>query len=260
MMDYVLEAIDVNKAFGALKVTTNVNLQLAKGARHALIGPNGAGKTTLVSLLSGVIRADAGKILISGQDLTRASPSKRVRAGLVRTFQVSNLFMGLTTVENVYLAVSEQARASYSLWQPAFRQTELIESTKSIIEQVGLAEVARTQVDQLAYGQQRLLEIAIALALKPRVLLLDEPTAGIPSTEAGILLDALDRLPKDIAILLIEHDMQVVRRFASTVTVMVEGQILVTGSPLDVMASDEVRSVYLGKSGQQRFMTEGANA
>lgn len=260
MTAFVLEAIGLRKSFGALAVTQDVTLRLRAGDRHALIGPNGAGKTTLVALLSGVLAMTQGRILLSGKDVSRASPSRRTREGLVRTFQVSNLFGGLTALENVYLAVAEKAGASFSLWRPAFRQSELIGRAEAILAQMGLQEVARRQVDQLAYGQQRLLEIAIALALEPKVLLLDEPTAGIPSTEAGILLDALDRLPAEIAILLIEHDMQVVRRFASAVTVLMEGRTLMTGSPIEVMSSEEVRSVYLGQAGQNRFADEVAHA
>ena len=260
MTDNLLEAIGLQKSFGALKVAQNVTLRLRAGERHALIGPNGAGKSTLVALLSGVLALGGGRILLGGRDISRSSPSPRTREGLVRTFQVSNLFGGLTVLENVYLAVSERAGASFRLWRPSYRNTDLIGRAHEILEQLGLGDVARTRVDQLAYGQQRLLEIAIALALGPKVLLLDEPTAGIPSTEAGILLDALDRLPPEIAILLIEHDMQVVRRFASTVTVLVEGKILMTGSPIEVMSSEEVRSVYLGKAGQTRFASEVAHA
>ncbi|MEX0404325.1 ABC transporter ATP-binding protein [Aquibium sp. LZ166] len=260
MTDNLLEAIGLQKSFGALKVAQDVTLRLRPGERHALIGPNGAGKSTLVALLSGVLALGGGRILLGGRDISRSSPSQRTREGLVRTFQVSNLFGGLTVLENVYLAISERAGASFRLWRPAYRNTDLIGRSHEILEQLGLGDVARTRVDQLAYGQQRLLEIAIALALRPKVLLLDEPTAGIPSTEAGILLDALDRLPPEIAILLIEHDMQVVRRFASTVTVLVEGKILMTGSPIEVMSSEEVRSVYLGKAGQTRFASEVAHA
>jgi branched-chain amino acid transport system ATP-binding protein len=260
MTDYALEADGLRKAYGGLVVINGVTLRLAAGARHALIGPNGAGKSTLVGLLSGVLKPNAGSVRFSGQDVTRWSPAQRVRLGLVRTFQVSNLFTGLTALENVFLAVSEYAGASYRPWRPASGERELIERADTILSQIGLGAFRQRRVDELAYGQQRLLEIAIALALEPKVLLLDEPTAGIPSAEVGLILDALDRLPTEIAILLIEHDMQVVKRFASQVTVLVEGRTLTTGAPLEVMQSEEVRAVYLGASGHDRFMAEEANA
>jgi len=260
MTAYALEAEGLRKTFGALAVTRDVTLRLAEGARHALIGPNGAGKSTLVALLSGVLRPDAGSVRVFGRDVTRSNPPQRVRAGLVRTFQVTNLFSGLTVLENVFLAVSEKSGASYRFWRPASGERAILDKAESILVQLGLADFRHRRVDELAYGQQRLIEIAIALALEPKVLLLDEPTAGIPSAEAGVFLDALERLPADIAILLIEHDMQVVKRFATGVTVLVEGQTLMTGAPLEVMGSEEVRSVYLGRSGSERFMTEQAHA
>ena len=260
MSGAALEAEGLCKAFGGLAVTRDVSLVLPRGARHALIGPNGAGKSTLVGLLSGVLSLDAGRVRVSGRDLTHASPAQRVRGGLVRSFQVSSLFAGLTALENTFLAVSAQARASYRVWRPARRERGLIERARAVLDDLGLACVADRRADELAYGQQRLLDIAVALASDPKVLLLDEPTAGIPSAETGLILDALERLPADIAILLIEHDMQVVRRFASAVTVLVEGSVLLTGAPGAVMEADEVRAVYLGTSGRDRFLRERAHA
>lgn len=260
MNNHALEALGLRKAFGGLTVTRDVSLSLPQGARHALIGPNGAGKSTLVGLLSGILRLDAGTIRVNGRDVSRKSPPHRVREGLVRSFQVSNLFGGLTVLENVFLAVSEHFGASYRMWRSASRECRMIERAEAIVDRVGLTRCRGQRVDGLAYGQKRLLEIAIALALEPKVLLLDEPTAGIPSAEAGRLLDSLDQLPEDIAILLIEHDMQVVKRFASQVTVMVEGRILITGAPPEVMASEAVKSVYLGASGERRFQMENLNA
>ena len=253
MSDLALEAKGLTKRFGGLLVSNGIDLALAVGARRALIGPNGAGKTTLVGMLSGTVRPDAGSIAVFGADVTGDGPARRVKRGLVRTFQVSSLFARLSVLENVFLAASEHAGASVDLWRPAGKRRDLIERAEGILERLRLAEERHRPVGEIAYGRQRLVEIAIALALEPRILLLDEPAAGIAASEVRILLDAIDALPRDIAILLIEHDMQIVRRFAAEVTVLVHGQVLVTGSPTAVMASEAVQSVYLGKTGQARF-------
>jgi branched-chain amino acid transport system ATP-binding protein len=248
-----LETSDLCKSFGALRVADNINLRLAPGARHALIGPNGAGKTTFVQLLSGVLWPDAGKVSLMGEDITFSSQRHRVKRGLVRTFQVSSLFRGLTVLENVFLAVSEHRGASRQMFRPAGTQRELLAWTEAIVEQLGLADDMHRKIAEIAYGRQRLVEIAIALSLEPKVLLLDEPAAGIPTKEVSLLLDAVERLPSDITILMIEHDMHVVRRFATEVTVLVNGAVLLSGSPQEVMSSEEVRTVYLGQSGHERF-------
>jgi len=248
-----LEAKGLTKRFGGLVVNRDISLVLAPGARHALIGPNGAGKTTLVGILSGAIRHDAGSIAIFGHDLTKDGPAQRTKRGLVRTFQVSSLFVQLSVLENIFLAVSEHAGASGDLWRPAGKRRALIERANAVVDQLGLGPDRHRRVAEIAYGRQRLVEIGIALALEPKVLLLDEPAAGIPAGEVGILLRAIENLPPDIAILLIEHDMQIVRLFASEVTVLVQGEILMTGTPSQVMASAEVQSVYLGNTGTARF-------
>ncbi len=253
MTSPALQARGLRKAYGALVVTDDVDLSLAGGCRHALIGPNGAGKTTLVGILCGAIRPDAGRIALDGADVTREGPHRRVKRGLVRTFQVSSLFPNFSVVDNLYLAISEHAGATTNLFRPAGRQSLLLERVDALIERMGLQDDAYRQVSTIAYGKQRLLELAIALALEPKVLLLDEPAAGIPSAEAGLVLDAIHSLPADIAILMIEHDMQMVRRFAAEVSVLVNGRMLMTGKPEDVMSSDEVRAVYLGRAGNQRF-------
>jgi branched-chain amino acid transport system ATP-binding protein len=255
-----LEASGLCKSFGALVVAKDLSISLSAGARMALIGPNGAGKTTLVGLLSGIIRPDAGRIAVLGRDVTREDAASRVRLGVVRTFQVSSLFPSLTVLENVFLAVSERAGASRDLWRPASTRRALIEQAEAIIERLRITAGRHRQISQVPYGIQRLVEIAIALALEPKVLLLDEPAAGIPADEVGVLLEAIEGLPSEIAILMIEHDMHVVRRFASQVTVLVQGRVLMTGSPADVMASREVRAVYLGDTGQPRFETRRRHA
>ena len=202
---------------------------------------------------SGTIRPDAGEISVFGRDITREGLAFRVKQGRVRTFQVSSLFGKLTVLENIFLAVSENAGASADLWRPAGRRRALIEQAEGIMERLRLGAHRHRRVAEIPYGVQRLVEIAIALALEPKVLLLDEPAAGIPSDEVGVLLDAVDSLPPQIAIMMIEHDMHVVRRFATEVHVLVHGRILMTGPPADVMASPAVRALYLGESGQARF-------
>ena len=257
---FALETSGLCKSFGALKVTDNVSLRLAPGARHALIGPNGAGKTTFVQLLSGVLSPDAGRVSLMGTDITFSSQRHRVKQGLVRTFQVTSLFRGLTVLENVFLAVSEHRGASSQMIRAAGAHRDLVTRTETIVEQLGLADDMHRKIAEIAYGRQRLVEIAVALSLEPKVLLLDEPAAGIPTKEVSLLLDAVERLPSDIAILMIEHDMHVVRRFAAEVTVLVNGAVLLSGSPRDVMSSEEVRTVYLGQSGHERFSTGDGDA
>jgi ABC-type branched-subunit amino acid transport system ATPase component len=248
-----LEASGLCKHFGALHVTQDVSLSLHGGTRTALIGPNGAGKTTLVNLLTGVLKPDAGKLCLFGEEVTRASAAVRTRKGLVRTFQISSLFAQLTVFENVYIAVAQAAGRGFSLWRPAGRQRDLLERTERLVEQMKLQPDMHRKVTEIAYGRQRLVEIAIALALQPRVLLLDEPAAGIPSNELDLLHGAIDTLPPEIAVLMIEHDMEMVRRFASEVAVLVNGALLMSGKPCDVMAHPQVQAVYLGVAGKARF-------
>ncbi|MEQ8346510.1 MAG: ABC transporter ATP-binding protein [Sneathiellaceae bacterium] len=244
----ILQALRLNKHFGALQVTRDVDLSLERGARRALIGPNGAGKTTLVGLLSGVIRPSSGRILIDGRDVTDMSPARRTRMGLVRTFQISNLFQDMTVLENVYLAVSQERRRGLDLFRPAGRDHGSLDRAGELIRKVRLGPHADRLVAELAYGQQRLIEVAIALALRPRILLLDEPAAGIPTGELDLLLSVIDELDPDMAVLVIEHDMALVRRVARDVTVLVHGAVLTSGPTAEVLVSAEVRRVYLGES------------
>jgi branched-chain amino acid transport system ATP-binding protein len=253
-----LEADGLCKRFGALRVTQDVNLSLHGGTRTALIGPNGAGKTTLVNLLTGVLRPDSGRLRLFGEEVTQASAAVRTRKGLVRTFQISSLFAQLTVFENVYIAVAQAAGRGFSMWRPAGKQRDLLERTESLIEQLKLQSDRHRKVTEIAYGRQRLVEIAIALALGPKVLLLDEPAAGIPSNELDLLHGAIGTLPTEIAVLMIEHDMEMVRRFASEVAVLVSGALLMSGKPQDVMSDPTVQAVYLGSAGRKRF--EGAAA
>jgi len=259
-MSSILEARGLTKRFGALQATDGVSLQVRAGARLALIGPNGAGKSTLVGLLTGQLRPDAGSVLLNGRDVTRDGAASRARQGLIRTFQINNLFRGLTVLENVFLAVSERLGMGGVLFRPADRCHEVIDEACHLLDELGLGGVIHQSVAQLPYGQQRLLEIAIALSLNPKVLLLDEPAAGVPSAEVARVMDMIEALPSDLAIVMIEHDMHVVRRFAAEVTVLVAGSVLLSGKPHEVMASEEVRRVYLGGAGEARAAGEAGHA
>jgi ABC-type branched-subunit amino acid transport system ATPase component len=242
----MLETKGLCKSFGALEVAREIDFRLERGARHALIGPNGAGKTTFINLLTGVLPPSRGKVLLEGEDVTSLAQAKRVKRGIARTFQINQLFRGLTVQENVCIAVSERLGVGGAMLRAAGRRTDVIENASRLMEMLKLGGDAERRVGELPYGRQRLVEIAIALGLNPRVLLLDEPAAGIPSAESHILLDAIATLPKDIAVLIIEHDMDLVFRFAERITVLVSGAIFAEGTPAQIAANREVRSVYLG--------------
>ena len=247
-MAALLETRGLCKSFGALEVARELDFRLERGARHALIGPNGAGKTTLVNLLTGVLPPSRGAVLLEGEDLTALPQAKRVKRGIARTFQINQLFRGLTVLDNVYIAVAERLGAGGSMLRPAGRRADVIAEAAGLLETLKLEGDAGRRIHELPYGRQRLVEIAIALGLKPRVLLLDEPAAGIPSAESHILLDAIAGLPKEIAVLIIEHDMDLVFRFAERITVMVSGAIFAEGPPAEIAANREVRAVYLGSA------------
>jgi branched-chain amino acid transport system ATP-binding protein len=242
-----LETKGLRKSFGALPVASNIDFRLESGARHALIGPNGAGKTSFVNLVSGVLAPSAGRILLGGEDITRLSQAARVKRGLVRTFQISALFRRLTLLENVTLAIAEREGTAGDPVRPAGRYRRVIDEGYALLEALGLAADALRPVNELAYGRQRLADIAVSLALKPKVLLLDEPAAGVPSGETGAIIDMIERLPADLAFLIIEHDMDLVFRLANRITVLVQGSILVEGPPHDIAADAQVRHVYLGE-------------
>jgi branched-chain amino acid transport system ATP-binding protein len=249
MREAALETKGLCKSFGALPVASDIDFRLESGARHALIGPNGAGKTSFVNLVTGVLSPNAGRILLGGEDITRLTQAARVKRGLVRTFQISALFRRLTLLENVTLAISEREGTADDLVRPAGRHRQVIEEGHALLQALGLAQEALRPVNELAYGRQRLADIAVSLALKPKVLLLDEPAAGVPSGESGAIVDMIERLPADIAFLIIEHDMDLVFRLANRITVLVQGSVLVEGSPQDIAADAQVRRVYLGERG-----------
>jgi len=248
MSDAMLETRGLCKSFGALEVARDIDFRLARGARHALIGPNGAGKTTFVNLLTGVLPPSRGTVLLQGDDVTALAQAKRVKRGIARTFQINQLFRRLTVQENVCIAVSERLGIGGAMLRPAGKRADVLDEASRLIEMLRLGEDAGRRVVELPYGRQRLVEIAIALGLNPRVLLLDEPAAGIPSAESHILLDAIATLPEDIAVLIIEHDMDLVFRFAERITVLVSGAIFAEGTPAEIAANREVRSVYLGSA------------
>jgi branched-chain amino acid transport system ATP-binding protein len=241
-----LETRDLNFAFDANPVIADVNFALRPGDRRALIGPNGAGKTTFLNLLSGRLRPTAGRIMLNGADITDLGEAQRVRLGIGRTFQITSLFPRMSVRENVFLAVAECAGIAGNFVHSVFNHRPQLERVDELVNRVGLGEVADVAAQLLPYGRQRLLEIAVALALEPRVLLLDEPAAGIPSSESRVILDIIATLPKDIAVLLIDHDMDLVFRFAQQISVLVRGSILVEGSPDQIAADPRVTEVYLG--------------
>jgi branched-chain amino acid transport system ATP-binding protein len=244
-----LELRGLEKKFGSLVVTRDVSLSLHPGARHALIGPNGAGKSTLVNIVTGALKPNQGHILIDGRDVTSLSPEKRVKLGLARTFQINSLFLKLTVAENIGQALSAHRGLDGSLGRPLQSRSDFVGEVEAVLRMLGLIDLMDRRVSELAYGQRRQVEIALALALKPKVLLLDEPVAGVPSTEGRRIFDVLERLPDDVAVLVIEHDMDLVFRFARRITVLVEGQVLTEGPVNDIRSDSRVRDVYLGKHG-----------
>jgi len=246
-MAAILQTEKLCKSFGALTVAQNIDFRLQAGDRHALIGPNGAGKTTFVNMLTGVVRPSSGRILLGAEDVTRAPQAVRVKKGLGRTFQITSLFRSLPVLDNVALAVAERRGTAQGMWKAASAHKEVREESMELLSTLGLADDALARVSDLPYGKQRLVEIAIALGLKPKVLLLDEPAAGVPSEQTSRILGTLDRLPAEIAILIIEHDMDLVFRFARRITVLVQGEVLVEGTPEEIGRDRRVHQVYLGE-------------
>ncbi len=236
----------LNKSFGSLVVARDIAIGLPQGARYALIGPNGAGKTTLINLITGMLRPDSGRIHLGPEDITALKPHQRVKRGLVRTFQINTLFPQLTALESVTLAVLERDGHAHHWWRGLPRFGAAIDEARAILGSLKVPPTRQTK--ELPYGQQRLLEIALALATRPKVLLLDEPAAGVPKDESALLFDAIANLSRELTILFIEHDMDVVFRFASSIIVMVGGRILVQGAPDDIARDERVREVYLGKT------------
>lgn len=245
-MSPVFEVAGLRKAFGGLNVTDNVSLALAPGDRVALIGPNGAGKTTFVNLVTGNLRPDAGEVRLGGQTVTRIGANGRVKLGLVRSFQVTRLFQDMTPAEHVALAVLQRRGQTGRMFGNYLAMPEVMAEVDGLLGTLGLSDLAGRRVREIGYGQQRLLEIAVAMALKPKVLLLDEPAAGVPQSDTGRIEQALAELPPDLAVLMIEHDMDLVFRFARRVIVLAAGRVIFDGSPAEVTRDAQVREAYLG--------------
>ena len=241
----MLSTRNLDKAFGSLVVASDVTLHIPRGERHALIGPNGAGKTTLINLITGMLQADRGAILLGGEDVTGLKPDARVRRGLARTFQINALFPRLTALESVTLAVLERDGHAHNWWRGLPRFGAAVDEAQAILASLRIP--LQNETRELAYGQQRLLEIALALATRPTMLLLDEPAAGVPKDESRELFNAIAGLSSELTLLFIEHDMDVVFRFASRIHVMVAGRILVAGTPDEIARDERVREVYLGR-------------
>jgi branched-chain amino acid transport system ATP-binding protein len=246
-MMIALETRGLCKSFGALTVADRVDFRLEAGVRHALIGPNGAGKTTLVNMITGLLAPSAGQVLLGGEDVTRLPQSARVKRGLGRTFQINTLFREMTVLDNVALGVAERDGVGGRMWRSASTHARVRAEALELLATFGLQDDAGRRVLDLPYGKQRLVEIAIALGLQPKVLLLDEPAAGVPSLESHRILECLEQLPGNIAILIIEHDMDLVFRFAQRITVLVQGEVLCEGAPTAIANDPRVRRVYLGE-------------
>ena len=246
-MTVVLETVELTKRFAGIVATDNVSLQITKGARHALIGPNGAGKTTLINLLTGVQRPTSGRIVFDGEDIGKLSTHERVRRGIVRTFQINQLFGDLTPLETIGLAVSERRGQGLDWWRIVGSRPDLVTEAVEILDHFHLGDVIEARTAILPYGKQRLLEIAVAIACRPRLLLLDEPAAGVPEDERHEILAAVADLPADVTVLLIEHDMDIVFSFADRISVLVNGALFVEGRPEEVARDPRVKAAYLGE-------------
>lgn len=247
-MTLALETRGLSKTFGALQATRDLSLKVEHGSHHALIGPNGAGKTTIINLLSGVLKPAGGCILLGDADITSLPPHARTRAGLSRTFQINQLFNDLTPLETLVLAVSERIGEGKNCWSRPGRSIEAQKEVQGLLTRFHLTDEADIRTATLPYGKQRLLEIALAIAAKPRVLLLDEPAAGVPEAERRDILNAVASLPRDVTVLLIEHDMDLVFSFADRISVLVGGALLVEGTPAEIANDARVKAAYLGEA------------
>src|ERR1044071_9111301 len=246
-MPPVVETKGRKSRLGGIVATNDVTLSVEKGARHALIGPNGAGKTTIINLLTGVLRPTAGTIVLEGQDITNLEAHTRVQLGVARTFQINQLFAELTPLETIGLAVSERMELGRQWWRTVGSKGIVIEESVDILQRFHLADVMDERTINLPYGKQRLLELALAIACRPRVLLLDEPAAGVPEAQRRDILDAVAALPDDVTVLLIEHDMDIVFSFADRISVLVNGELFVEGTPEEVAQDPRVKAIYLGE-------------
>ena len=247
-MIIALETFGLSKNFGGIAATDNVSIKIERGARHALIGPNGAGKTTLINLLTGVIVPSTGRIKLNGEDITQLSSEARVKRGLARTFQINQLFPAMTPLEALMLVICERQKLGWKWFRPASANNAVLTEALEISSNLRLGDVLNETTSSLPYGKQRQLEIALAIACRPKVLLLDEPAAGVPEAERDDLLSTIAELPKDVTVVLVEHDMDIVFRFADRISVLVNGGLFAEGTPAEMAADQRVKAVYLGEN------------
>ena len=243
----MLEVRALTKSFGALRATDGIDLDVREGETHAIIGPNGAGKTTFISQLSGNLRPDAGRIVFAGEDITALPAHKRARKGLARSFQITSVYPEFSTLENVALAVQAHAGHSFRFWRDARIDSSLTQPARQVLESVGLGARSAVLAANLAHGEQRQLEVAMALATRPRLLLLDEPMAGMGAEESQRMIGFLGTLKQRHTMVLVEHDMDAVFRLADRISVLVYGRLIATGAPAEIRANPEVRAAYLGE-------------
>jgi len=244
----ILRTVGLSKQWGAFKANTDISLAFEPGARHALIGPNGAGKTTFINLLTGALPPTGGHVWLGERDITQLAQHERVKLGMTRTFQINTLFAGMTVLESVALAICERRGLQKVWWKTVARHADVVEEAMALLATLKLTKEANSITRSMAYGKQRLVEIALALATRPTILLLDEPAAGIPQAESRELFEVIAGLPRDVTILFIEHDMGLVFRFAERITVLVGGKVLVEGTPAQIAADPRVKEVYLGEA------------
>ena len=247
-MTETLRTEALSKQWGGFKANTDISLTFEPGARHALIGPNGAGKTTFINLLTGGFPPSSGKVWLGDEDITKLAQHERVKRGMTRTFQINTLFAGMTVLESVMLAICERRGLQKVWWKTVARHADVVEEAMALLATLKLTGEANSITRSMAYGKQRLVEIALALATKPKILLLDEPAAGIPSAESKELFEVIAGLPRDVTVLFIEHDMGLVFRFADRITVLVGGKVLTEGTPEEIAADPRVKEVYLGEA------------
>lgn len=247
-MNTTLRTVGLSKQWGAFKANSDISLTFESGGRHAIIGPNGAGKTTFINLLTGALPPTAGKVYLGDEDITQLTQNQRVKRGMTRTFQINTLFNGLTVLESVILAISEREGLYREWYKTTEKQSAAIEEAAKLLVTLRLEKDANVVTRNLPYGKQRLVEIALALATKPRILLLDEPAAGIPAADSAELFEVIAQLPRDVTVVFIEHDMGLVFRFAERITVLVGGKVLTEGTPTEIAADQRVKEVYLGEA------------
>ncbi|MEW6371418.1 MAG: ABC transporter ATP-binding protein [Pseudomonadota bacterium] len=247
-MTETLRTEGLSKQWGSFKANTDISLSFEPGARHALIGPNGAGKTTFINLLTGGFPPSSGKVWLGNEDITKLAQHERVKRGMTRTFQINTLFAGMTVLESVMLAICERRGLQKVWWKTVAKHADVVEEAMALLATLKLTQEANSITRSMAYGKQRLVEIALALATKPKILLLDEPAAGIPSAESKELFEVIAGLPRDVTVLFIEHDMGLVFRFADRITVLVGGKVLTEGTPDEIAADPRVKEVYLGEA------------